>query len=125
MPPVSEVEVSTVSGEGGNGKAGQLSRDDCVCTVCLEIFLEPVTLPCDHTFCKPCFLDTVDKSNMCCPLCRKRVSTWSRKNSKNKTLVNNELWRRVQAAFPMQCQRRLSGLDEEEEEGRRRMHASL
>ena len=111
MPPVSEMEVSASHG----GTTGGLSRADCLCPVCLEIFLEPVTLPCDHTFCKPCFLETVDKANMCCPLCRKRVSTWARHNSRNKTLVNIELWLRVQAAFPAQCQRRLRGLEVEEE----------
>ncbi|XP_067102660.1 E3 ubiquitin-protein ligase rnf168 [Osmerus mordax] len=112
MPPVSEMEVSASHG----GSTGSLSRADCLCPVCLEIFLEPVTLPCGHTFCKPCFLETVDKANMCCPLCRKRVSTWARHNGRNKTLVNSELWLRVQAAFPAQCQRRLRGLEVDEEE---------
>lgn len=107
---MSEIEVAAT-----HGGAGGLSRADCLCPVCLEIFLEPVTLPCAHTFCKPCFLETVDKANLCCPLCRKRVSTWARHNGRNKTLVNGELWRRVQAAFPMQCQRRLSGQEEEDE----------
>ncbi|XP_029570242.1 E3 ubiquitin-protein ligase rnf168 [Salmo trutta] len=112
MPPVSETEMAAPEGGGTGG----LSRADCLCPVCLEIFLEPVTLPCSHTFCKPCFLETVDKANLCCPLCRKRVSTWARLNGRNKTLVNDELWQRVQAAFPMQCQRRLSGQEEEEED---------
>ncbi|XP_071212599.1 E3 ubiquitin-protein ligase rnf168 [Salvelinus alpinus] len=112
MPPVSEIEMAAPEGGGTEG----LSRADCLCPVCLEIFLEPVTLPCSHTFCKPCFLETVDKANLCCPLCRKRVSTWARLNGRNKTLVNDELWQRVQAAFPMQCQRRLSGQEEEEED---------
>ncbi|CAB1347479.1 unnamed protein product [Coregonus sp. 'balchen'] len=111
MPPVSEMEMAAPEGE----VTGGLSRADCLCPVCLEIFLEPVTLPCSHTFCKPCFLETVDKANLCCPLCRKRVSTWARLNGRNKTLVNDELWQRVQVAFPMQCQRRLSGQEEEDE----------
>ncbi|XP_062408859.1 E3 ubiquitin-protein ligase rnf168 [Sardina pilchardus] len=108
MPPVSEVEIS-VPEEG----AGGLSRSDCLCPVCLEIFLEPVTLPCTHTFCKSCFLETVDKSNMCCPLCRKRVSTWARQNNRKNTLVNLDLWQRIQSAFPEQCQRRLSGQEDD------------
>ncbi|XP_021442938.2 E3 ubiquitin-protein ligase rnf168 [Oncorhynchus mykiss] len=111
MPPVSEMEMAAPEG----GSTGGLTRADCLCPVCLEIFLEPVTLPCSHTFCKPCFLETVDKANLCCPLCRKRVSTWARINGRNKTLVNDELWQRVQAEFPMQCQRRLSGQEEEED----------
>ncbi|XP_066565121.1 E3 ubiquitin-protein ligase rnf168 isoform X2 [Amia ocellicauda] len=89
----------------------ELSQADYNCTICLEIFVEPVTLPCSHTFCKACFQQTVDKANLCCPLCRKRVSTWARLHSRNKTLVNAELWHRVQAAFPLQCQRKLNGQD--------------
>ncbi|MBN3278547.1 RN168 ligase, partial [Polyodon spathula] len=92
----------------------ELSQADCICPICLEIFLEPVTLPCDHTFCKPCFQQTVDKSNLCCPLCRKRVSTWARLHARNKTLVNEEMWERVQKAFPVHCQRRLSGQDQDD-----------
>lgn len=113
MPPVSEVEPKPGRVQDGSG---QLTRADCLCPICLEIFLEPVTLPCEHTFCKPCFLETVDKANMCCPLCRKRVSTWARLNGRNKTLVNEELWKRIQSAFPIQCQRRLNGVEEEVEE---------
>ncbi|XP_034024135.1 E3 ubiquitin-protein ligase rnf168 [Thalassophryne amazonica] len=95
--------------EGRGGKA--LCWDDCICPVCLEMFLEPVTLPCTHTFCKSCFLESVDKTTLCCPMCRKRVSTWARLNSKKKTLVNEQLWRQIQTSFPTQCQRRLSGQD--------------
>ncbi|XP_059389613.1 E3 ubiquitin-protein ligase rnf168-like [Carassius carassius] len=105
MPPVSGEEESS----------GGLKRSDCLCPVCLDIFLEPVTLPCMHTFCKPCFMQTVDKSNMCCPLCRKRVSTWARLNSRKKTLVNEDLWRRIQEAFPTQCERRAQGIEDDDD----------
>ncbi|XP_047248580.1 E3 ubiquitin-protein ligase rnf168 [Girardinichthys multiradiatus] len=109
MSPVSEVE------EGGR-KDSALSQEDCLCPVCLEIFIEPVTLPCTHTFCKSCFLESVDKATLCCPMCRKRVSTWVRHNSKKNTLVDQELWDRIQTFFPLQCQRRLSGQDVEEDD---------
>lgn len=110
MPPVSGLDMGPVEESSGG-----LKRSDCLCPVCLDIFLEPVTLPCMHTFCKPCFLETVDKSNMCCPLCRKRVSTWARLNSRNKTLVNMELWRRIQDAFPTQCERRVQGIEDDDD----------
>ncbi|TNN28366.1 E3 ubiquitin-protein ligase RNF168 [Liparis tanakae] len=102
-----EVKVS----EGRRGRV--LSLDDCRCPVCLEMFLEPVTLPCTHTFCKACFLESVDKATLCCPLCRKRVSTWARLNSRNRTLVDQQLWDQIQTRFPLQCQRRLTGEGEE------------
>lgn len=88
-----------------------MSLDDCRCPVCLEIFIEPVTLPCTHTFCKGCFLESVDKATLCCPLCRKRVSTWARLHSRTNTLVDQQLWTRIQTSFPQQCQRRLNGQD--------------
>ncbi|XP_070762175.1 E3 ubiquitin-protein ligase rnf168 [Enoplosus armatus] len=107
MAPVSDVEVP----DRGGTRGGTLSLDDCRCPVCLEVFMEPVTLPCTHTFCKACFLESVDKATLCCPLCRKRVSTWARLNSRNNTLVNQQLWTQIQTSFPLQCQRRLSGQD--------------
>ncbi|KAG7225961.1 hypothetical protein INR49_018562 [Caranx melampygus] len=111
-------DVTSVSEKEGRGKRrGPLTLDDCRCPVCLEIFLEPVTLPCTHTFCKGCFLETVDKTTLCCPMCRKRVSTWARLNSKNNTLVNQQLWRQIQTCFPTQCERRLAGQDDEDDSG--------
>lgn len=131
------MEVSDTGGKARRNTA--LSVDDCRCPVCLEVFMEPVTLPCTHTFCKVtlflqrlvarrqtgclvftlllstvfqnCFLETVDKTTLCCPMCRKRVSTWARKNSRNNTLVNQQLWTQIQNHFPEHCQRRLSGQD--------------
>ncbi|KAF7658210.1 hypothetical protein LDENG_00016310 [Lucifuga dentata] len=117
MAPVPDVEVSSVSGGGRGRRRGHaLSREDCLCPVCLEIFMEPVTLPCTHTFCKGCFLESVDKATLCCPMCRKRVSTWARLHSRNKTLVNECLWKQIQSDFPLQCQRRLSGQDAADED---------
>ncbi|XP_041851260.1 E3 ubiquitin-protein ligase rnf168 isoform X2 [Melanotaenia boesemani] len=115
MAPVSDVEVSSVTG-GRVRRDEALSREDVLCPVCLEIFMEPVTLPCTHTFCKVCFLESVDKATLCCPLCRKRISSWTRLNSRNNSLVDQALWKRIQSCFPLQCQRRLSGKDADDED---------
>nr|XP_040031830.1 E3 ubiquitin-protein ligase rnf168 isoform X1 [Gasterosteus aculeatus aculeatus]XP_040031839.1 E3 ubiquitin-protein ligase rnf168 isoform X1 [Gasterosteus aculeatus aculeatus]XP_040031848.1 E3 ubiquitin-protein ligase rnf168 isoform X1 [Gasterosteus aculeatus aculeatus] len=112
---LSDVEVEGSDREGKRRRA--LSLEDCRCPVCLEIFLEPVTLPCTHTFCKVCFLESVDKATLCCPLCRRRVSTWARLNSRKNSLVDQTLWDQIQTCFPLQCQRRLTGQEEEEEPG--------
>ncbi|CAB1435079.1 unnamed protein product [Pleuronectes platessa] len=111
-------EMSPVSKEEEGGGAGRpLSLDDCRCPVCLEIIIEPVTLPCTHTFCKVCFLETVDKSTLCCPMCRKRVSSWARLNSRKNTLVDQQLWNQIQSSFPLQCERRLKGQEDEDDPG--------
>lgn len=92
-----------------------LSLSDCCCNICMEIFLEPVTLPCHHTLCKSCFQLTVEKASLCCPFCRRRVSTWARYNARKNTLINSELWEKILKYFPEECQRRINGQDLEED----------
>ncbi|XP_034989087.1 E3 ubiquitin-protein ligase RNF168 [Zootoca vivipara] len=92
-----------------------LSLSDCRCNICMEILLEPVTLPCNHTLCNSCFQLTVEKSSLYCPFCRRRVSSWARYNARNNTLINLELWEKIQKHFPEECQRRISGQDIEED----------
>lgn len=40
------------------------------CPLCLKLLWEPVTTPCGHTFCKPCFLRAIDHGSKC-PNCRR------------------------------------------------------
>ncbi|KAE8604804.1 hypothetical protein XENTR_v10014834 [Xenopus tropicalis] len=91
-----------------------LPWSECICPICQEILLEPVTLPCKHTLCNPCFQMTVEKASLCCPFCRKRVSTWARQHSRTRTLVNKELWEVIQKQYPKQCQRRASGQESDD-----------
>ena len=32
--------------------AGKLELDSVGCPICLEILIEPITMPCDHRMCK-------------------------------------------------------------------------
>ncbi|XP_071422926.1 E3 ubiquitin-protein ligase RNF168 [Pithys albifrons albifrons] len=92
-----------------------LSLTDCLCQICVEILVEPVTLPCGHTLCNSCFQLTVEKTSLCCPFCRRRVSSWARYNARRNTLVNWELWEKIQKNYPEECKRRINGQDLEEE----------
>ncbi|KAI7842161.1 hypothetical protein COHA_004184 [Chlorella ohadii] len=49
--------------------------DDTDCTLCMRLFYEPVTTPCGHTFCKPCFARALDHSISRCPMCRTVLHT--------------------------------------------------
>ena len=53
------------------------------CPICYEIIKEPVVYPCQHEVCKKCFERSIETANLWCPLCRKRVSSWARRNFKN------------------------------------------
>ncbi|NWT96646.1 RN168 ligase, partial [Urocynchramus pylzowi] len=92
-----------------------LSLSDCLCQICMEIFVEPVTLPCSHTLCNSCFQMTVEKASLSCPFCRRRVSSWARYNTRRNTLINWELWEKIQKNYPEECERRMNGQDLDEE----------
>uniref|UniRef100_G1Q694 RING-type E3 ubiquitin transferase n=1 Tax=Myotis lucifugus TaxID=59463 RepID=G1Q694_MYOLU len=78
------------------------------CKICLEILVEPVTLPCDHTLCKPCFQSIVEKSNLCCPFCRFWIAGWTRYHTRKNSLVNMQLWENIKKHYPEECNLRVS-----------------
>ncbi|KAM9827421.1 uncharacterized protein ACB057_017814 [Neosynchiropus ocellatus] len=52
-----------------------LSEDQFSCSICLEIFVEPVSTPCGHSFCKACLQGYWNHSKkFLCPMCKKSYS---------------------------------------------------
>ncbi|XP_033985538.1 E3 ubiquitin-protein ligase TRIM21-like [Trematomus bernacchii] len=52
------------------------SEDQFLCSICLELFTDPVTIPCGHNFCKDCITEHWDTSDRCqCPMCKKEFNT--------------------------------------------------
>ncbi|XP_012496241.1 PREDICTED: E3 ubiquitin-protein ligase RNF168 [Propithecus coquereli] len=90
------------------------SLSECQCQICTEILIEPVTLPCNHTLCNPCFQSTVEKASLCCPFCRRRVSSWTRYHTRRNSLINMDLWKTIQKHYPKECKLRGSGQASEE-----------
>lgn len=43
------------------------------CSICMDVFKDPVTTVCGHSFCKGC-LDTYQKLSSMCPLCKMYVN---------------------------------------------------
>uniref|UniRef100_A0A8C6SCS5 E3 ubiquitin-protein ligase TRIM21-like n=1 Tax=Neogobius melanostomus TaxID=47308 RepID=A0A8C6SCS5_9GOBI len=51
------------------------SEEQFLCSICLEVFSEPVSTPCGHNFCKRCISQTWDSNESCfCPLCKEVFS---------------------------------------------------
>lgn len=90
------------------------SFTDYMCPICLQILIEPVVMPCEHELCRPCFKKNVEEANFVCPLCRMRISSWARRNTRKGTLVDLKRWEQIQRLFPEKCQKRLRGEDEED-----------
>uniref|UniRef100_A0A8C6MVA1 RING-type E3 ubiquitin transferase n=1 Tax=Mus spicilegus TaxID=10103 RepID=A0A8C6MVA1_MUSSI len=92
-----------------SSKAKPLSLEDCRCLLCMEFLIEPITLPCNHTVCKSCFKALLRKTNLSCPFCRSLISSWARHHIHINSLINKELWGRLQTQYPEECRHRLSG----------------
>ncbi|KAL0482332.1 hypothetical protein AKO1_012955 [Acrasis kona] len=51
-----------------------IKADNFNCIVCLKLIVEPVALPCSHSFCKTCMENVLKQPRRICPLCRSDVS---------------------------------------------------
>nr|ATI15611.1 tripartite motif protein 39 [Epinephelus coioides] len=52
-----------------------LSEEKFLCSVCLDVFTEPVSTPCGHNFCTACIHKYWDSRDICqCPLCKRTFS---------------------------------------------------
>ncbi|XP_067441762.1 E3 ubiquitin-protein ligase TRIM39-like [Thunnus thynnus] len=48
------------------------SEDQFLCSICLDVFTDPVTTPCGHNFCKNCITEHWNVNIPCkCPMCKK------------------------------------------------------
>ncbi|XP_034410079.1 E3 ubiquitin/ISG15 ligase TRIM25-like [Cyclopterus lumpus] len=52
-----------------------LSEDQFLCAICLDVFTEPVSIPCGHNFCKACIHKHWENKEQCqCPLCNEKFN---------------------------------------------------
>uniref|UniRef100_A0A672F356 Uncharacterized protein n=1 Tax=Salarias fasciatus TaxID=181472 RepID=A0A672F356_SALFA len=52
------------------------SEDQFLCSICLEVFTDPVSTPCGHNFCNQCITQHWNTKVICdCPLCKKQFTT--------------------------------------------------
>ena len=51
-------------------------RKDLCCPICLDVYSDPVALPCAHIFCRSCFQRALQR-HLVCPLCKNSVTARS------------------------------------------------
>ncbi|XP_040038674.2 E3 ubiquitin-protein ligase TRIM39 isoform X2 [Gasterosteus aculeatus] len=59
-------------GRAGMAASGNLSEEQVHCSICLDVFTNPVSIPCGHNFCQGCILGYWRTSPLYqCPMCKK------------------------------------------------------
>uniref|UniRef100_A0A7N6FIT8 Uncharacterized protein n=1 Tax=Anabas testudineus TaxID=64144 RepID=A0A7N6FIT8_ANATE len=52
-----------------------LTEDQFLCSICLDVFTDPVSIPCGHNFCKDCITEYWNINVQCrCPVCKRRFN---------------------------------------------------
>uniref|UniRef100_A0A8C3JRL2 Zinc finger protein RFP-like n=1 Tax=Calidris pygmaea TaxID=425635 RepID=A0A8C3JRL2_9CHAR len=85
----------------------EILQDEARCSICLEIFQDPVSIHCGHSFCRSCIIETWEglTTNFSCPQCREM-------GDQKSVRPNRELAKVSEAAKSLNLQR-----DREEEGG--------
>ncbi|XP_053335772.1 tripartite motif-containing protein 16-like isoform X2 [Clarias gariepinus] len=88
----------------------QLSVDQFICAVCLDLLKDPVALPCGHSFCKVCINACWDQEDQkgiyCCPECKNTFTprpVLHRNNMLAEVVEKLKKKTEVQAGSPAHC----------------------
>nr|XP_054748433.1 E3 ubiquitin-protein ligase RNF166-like [Lytechinus pictus] len=55
----------------------------CKCSICLDFFLKPTRIPCNHVFCEECLAPFLSVVSPSCPLCRVTFKPKERSRAKD------------------------------------------
>src|SRR4051812_35796708 len=50
-------------------------NSELICIICHAPFNDPLCTPCDHTFCRQCITEWINKGNIQCPICRRQLTS--------------------------------------------------
>ncbi|XP_039464950.1 E3 ubiquitin-protein ligase TRIM21-like [Oreochromis aureus] len=85
------------------------SEDQFLCSICLDVFTDPVTTPCGHNFCKTCISQHwVTNGRQKCPMC-------NRVFKRRPELDINTLFSEVVAQFRREAQQKASSSSSEQQ----------
>ncbi|KAK9540790.1 hypothetical protein VZT92_003218 [Zoarces viviparus] len=85
-----------------------LSEDQFLCSICLDVFTDPVSTPCGHNFCKHCITKHWSTNNKCqCPLCNEAFT-------KRPDLRINTLFSAMVVQFRQSAQKIASSSEQQE-----------
>ncbi|XP_068582897.1 E3 ubiquitin-protein ligase TRIM39-like [Cebidichthys violaceus] len=84
------------------------SEDQFLCSICLDVFTDPVTTPCGHNFCKNCITEHWNTNDRCqCPMCKEVFIS-------RPELHVNTLFSEMAAQFRQSAQQKTSSSEQQE-----------
>ncbi|KAJ5637062.1 hypothetical protein N7490_006941 [Penicillium lividum] len=104
------VPQTTEEDQIGFQKLRDRVRCELDCQVCYALILEPLTLPCGHTFCRTCITRVLDHSDLC-PICRRKLGMPA---SMQAEPMNRTLSRLIDQLFPDQVAARREAVAQDE-----------
>ncbi|XP_053192440.1 E3 ubiquitin-protein ligase TRIM39-like isoform X2 [Scomber japonicus] len=85
------------------------AEDQFLCSICLDVFTDPVTTPCGHNFCKNCINEHWNsKDQYLCPMCKKVFNT-------RPELHNNTFMSEMVSQFRQEAQHKASSSSSEQQ----------
>ncbi|XP_037621708.1 E3 ubiquitin-protein ligase TRIM21-like [Sebastes umbrosus] len=85
------------------------SEDQFLCSICLDVFTDPVSIPCGHNFCKNCINEHWNTSDRyLCPMCKKVFNT-------RPELHVNTLFSEMVVQFRQSAQQKTSSISSEQQ----------
>ena len=109
-------EATGSQGDGGMccSQMSEPANDDTRCPICLNMWFEPVSTPCRHIFCRPCFYPAVRITRASaplgsslprrvpgCPICKEAIPL-----EVCHPPIEQSLWAGIQAKYPKYVERR-------------------
>lgn len=93
-----------------------VGEDDFCCPVCLRLLHEPTTLPCGHTFCRPCLRSAELTARLAggCPVCRAEAPEGGHRALRSNVLLSAL----IEKYLPEAAMRRRKEAEQESEEDR-------
>ncbi|XP_070840467.1 E3 ubiquitin-protein ligase TRIM39-like [Chaetodon trifascialis] len=86
-----------------------MSEDQFLCSICLDVFTDPVTTPCGHNFCKHCITEHWNINESCqCPMCKEAFTA-------RPDLRVNTLFSEMVAQFRQSAQQEVSSSSSEQQ----------
>ena len=85
-------------------------EEEITCSICGDLFIEPKTIPCLHTFCKQCIEKSIESNKkmasiVCCPLCRTPLAQDNISSVPTNFTINHfvEIFRKQKKKAALQC----------------------